>query len=260
MRLTVNRGSGTGGEPLMTRRETPWLVAVASVIAIGIATPTEAGPIVISGGTVAIVNGIDLPAFALTGPGTELHGILPIGGTICCVLNAGDLATLDRTFPLSTLPGQPNAEMVNGTSYPLAYITGTLAFTTVPFTVPSSSGGFAFSTPFTATGQLSGFADAARSIPLFTVDLIGSGTATAGGRTLPDATFLGESLSFTFAPETQSPSPTPEPASALLFATGMAGLAVSRRLRTRRRQIAKLSTGFPQRLSAGVRMRQGHAT
>ncbi len=220
----------------MTRRETRWLAAVATVIAFGVATPTEAGPIVISGGTVAIVNGIDLPGFTLTGPDAQLTGVLPIVGTICCVFNPGDLATLDRTVALSTLPGQPAAQVVNDTSYPLAYLNGSLSFTAVPFTASSQSGtGFSFSTPFSATGQISGFADAARSMPLFTVDLTGSGLATVSGRTLPDSTLLGESLSFAFEPSPASPSATPEPASALLLATGMAAIGLFRRNRIRGR-------------------------
>jgi hypothetical protein len=152
-------------------------------------------------------------------------------GVNCCQFAVGDLVHLDRTLALNSLPGQPTAQLVAGTSFPSAFLNGRLTYTTEPFVAPAVSGStFSFSTPFIATGRLEGFADFARTMPLFSVDLTGSGTATVSGRSISSTLLLGQNLSFTFTSDT--PAPTPEPVSALLLATGVAGVMIWRRQTT----------------------------
>lgn len=212
----------------MEKSRTRWLITLLALIVTLSASAAEADPVVITSGSVSVVNGIDLPGFTLNGVNTSLTGILPIGGNLCCAFDAGELASLDRAFALSSLAGQPTAQMLNGTQYPSAYLTGTLAFTTVPFTVSSPGGStFTFSTPFVASGHISGFADVARTVALFGADVTGAGTATVTGRRVSSSTLVGSELSFAFGPT--QPSATPEPLSALLLATGLAAVFVRRR-------------------------------
>jgi len=206
------------------------LTAAALMMVALTAAPVAADPITITAGTIGVVNGLDLPGFTLTGEGALFNGIVVVGGEICCSFAAGDLFALQRTFPLGTLPLQPTTQIVDGTRYPFAFIGGELMFSTAPVTVQHPSGlFFSFTTPFTATGEIAGFADAGHTIPLFTADVTGTGTATVSGRGIGDDSLIGTALSFAFAPS--SPAATPEPASAVLMGTGLVGLAAYRRIR-----------------------------
>src|ERR1051325_6055878 len=98
----------------MQKSGTCWLI-LATVISIAYGTPAAADPIVITGGTIAVTNGIDLPGFTLTGTDSSFTGILPVLGVNCCQFDVGDVVQLDRTIALGSLAGQPTAQLVNGT-------------------------------------------------------------------------------------------------------------------------------------------------
>jgi len=81
---------------------------------------------------------------------------------------------------------------------------------------------FSFTTPFTMQGHIDGTADSMRQVPLFSVQVTGSGVETVSGRTFPGgvpADYLAQSFVAAF----QAPASTPEPATIVLLAAGIAG-------------------------------------
>jgi hypothetical protein len=212
------------------------MVGVVLLGSLNVTPPAAAEPIVITGGFVGMLNGYDLPGFDLTGVNSEFTGIMPIGGVVCCAFSRGETVTLHAGFPLSSLAFEPTKQVVDGTTYH-SFVSGSLTITSVPFVAPSPNGSapFSFSTPFTMIGQISGYANFGGSDnpPLFTVPLVGAGTATVSGNTRSSApTYIGQSLAFQF--EAATPSPTPEPASMLLVGSGVAALATVKRRRDKR--------------------------
>jgi len=205
-----------------------------AIVALAVPQATEADPIVITGGSLAQVSGIDLPGFDVTGTNSHFIGVLEIGGALCCVFSPGDLVTIDRSFPVAPLPGQPATEVVDGTTYPNIFLRGVFNLSGTPFVAPAIGAGdtsFALTTPFSMTGQLSGFAGFSDQTPLFSVPVTGTGTATVGGR-VQGQTYIGTGVFFNF----QEPAATPEPATFLLVGTAMlGGLGLARRRRQKAR-------------------------
>jgi hypothetical protein len=117
----------------------------------------------------------------LNGPGTELIGEF-FNGPATSFFTPGTRGDLNGAIHLN--PNSSNhafQEQVNGTTYPSVWITADLTFTTQPFLVPTAPEGTItrFATPFTVTGQFSGYSDRELTNRVFTVSVQGSGVASS---------------------------------------------------------------------------------
>jgi len=205
-------------------------VALGALLCVAVfPRPAAADPIVITGGSIGLASpssGIDWEGFMLIGADSSFSGVatggvgaVPAGGS--ATLSGVANLTSSIPFPLAT------QQVVQGTPY-LAFVNGTVTFSAQPFAVPPASAagtGFAFSTPFTASGHISGAASL-NGPTVFSVDLEGSGTATVRGNVVDPSQpfYFPLFVNYDFAAASPSLAPTPEPSSfAFLLAAGLAG-------------------------------------
>jgi hypothetical protein len=122
---------------------------------------------------------------------------------------------------------------VAGTSYDRIYFDGELRFRSADVTAPPSTpNGFTVSQPFTFSGYLIGVPDRGSSPEVFRPALTGHGTVTASF--LPLVAVEGyppifdfQTIRYEFASDAV-PDPVPEPATLLLFGSGL-GAALFRK-------------------------------
>jgi hypothetical protein len=207
------------------------LTLICAVVSCLYAAPVHADPITVTSGGVFLnwdgssttisMRGSDLSIF-----GSGVSGAP--GGW-----EAGTIGDMNALFRFEVRAANPPIEViVNGTSY-RAYLEGELAFKTAGFLVPPSSTGL-FATTFAMSGRVRGFATPSVGGPapaLFDVLLTGRGTASTSATPLAGGTFYRSDRGINYGFE--SPAATPEPASLLLLGTGVAGLAVRSRKRSR---------------------------
>ena len=206
------------------------LVSVAAV-----PRHASADPVVITGGSLAVFNQIDLPTFTIcTRPdcstaGTVFQGVLAANAGQ--LFNAGDVVMPIGAGGHINAAG-PVTEIINGVAFQ-AFLSGSFQVTAQPFVAPPQNGQsqFSFTTPFTMDGQISGSADPMGQVPLFSAQITGSGVETISGRTFSNgvpADYFAQSFVAAF----ESPAATPEPATGVLLAAAFAGwLLRSRRKR-----------------------------
>jgi PEP-CTERM motif len=217
------------------RRVHPCTAALAAVMFLAVPHSLAADPVVITSGVITAQGPIVLgdAVVRLEGDTFSLAGRFSDGGTNICFPCLAGTHTIVTSWGGDMGAG---SGMVNGTLYPSLWFAGT-GFSlggnvTLP---PDGPSRFSLTFPFSvaAGSTIWGYSDSQRTNQVFTLDVMGSGTAemTVGRPESGPQLYTTQALSFTFGP---SPAPTPEPASLLLIGTGLVGVIVRRARRAPR--------------------------
>ena len=163
------------------------------LLAVLTSAPVSAQTVTITSGNASPSWDGSLSGLQLIGAGTNLIGEF-FSGPVAFGFTPGTRADLNGTIGLGpSTSNHPFQETVNGTTYPSVWITAQLTFTTQPMLIPSAPDGTStvFSTPFTVSGQFSGYADRDLTQPMFSVSVQGSGVASSLGMVMRSGTWVG---------------------------------------------------------------------
>jgi hypothetical protein len=215
-------------------------LAAAVVIVFGTAVDLGAEPVLLQPGSSYVVSNL------LARDGTfDTWGTFILPSGYVAEIFGRELSNNARTGCQLCSPGDPlnlSASFeLRGPSYQVGgpglsvWGEGTLNFTTptvtVPFEIPPPSLPFYAVAPFLLTGHIEVFGEPG-TLPLFAGDVTGFGRARAlligSGQSLT----FGDVLEFQFT--TDPSAPVPEPATLILFLTGLATLGTRARRRMRR--------------------------
>ena len=200
---------------------------LATLFVCSLTTLSQADTLTVTSGTAIVSNIIGGP-FSLTTDVFTISGSLNFGPSVCSPCLAGQTVNVRTNNVGDDVRSGPST--VNGTFYQrLFYERASLLFEST-FVVPNitSPNPFSIAMPFTFNGSLLACTTSTASSRcpasnvVFTSDLIGQGTATVTLSSILQPTgrlYFLRSVNYNFGAE-----PVPEPATVLLFVSGMIGV------------------------------------
>ena len=209
-------------------------LAVLSLLLFG-PPSARAEPITISSGTITGHVLLSAAQFDIQGSGFSFTGVVEgfLGNAASCTPCLSPVADLGAQLDqFSTGAG---TGLIEGVTYPLVYV----GFSSGTFTTPTATltelGSTLVEVPFTFSGVMNGYVEdplirPSDALPIFTVNLDGSGRASAGFFGLLDD---NGARVYTVSPpliryEFTRTEPVPEPGTLLLVGGTLAGLTLAR--------------------------------
>jgi len=206
--------------------------AVLCILWLSLARPADAEPILIR------MGGIDFdttgpPGLSLSGDAFFLVSLFPTQGSPLACVPPGGCAP-GTSVSLSLVLGAPSLDFDLGSGFAVVgensygaivgdrvKFRGQLSFDAATLPVPDGDR-VRLTSPFVLTGSIAAFQDASSIVPLFQADVTGSGIASLVLQRNPLGVYQFQAFDYRIQ------DPVPEPATLLLFGSGVAGLAIRR--------------------------------